>query len=90
MILLLFIQTVTSSPLLPTLTLPSSSSSKYSYQYKYSPPPPGQPSAVQPVTVGKEDGECRYCNLCHCGQPSDEDGQVFSAWIQRQLYGERG
>ena len=29
---------------------------------------------------------CRYCSLCSCSQPSDEDGLQFSSWILRYLY----
>lgn len=29
---------------------------------------------------------CRYCTICSCTQPSDEQGLQFSSWIRRYLY----
>ena len=78
-----------SSPLLPPLLLPSSHVPDLPYQSaevetirtsrQFSPhssPPPND----------SEHGGCRYCNLCQCQAPSDEEGHDLFLWIQQHFY----
>ena len=79
-----------SSPLLPPLLLPASQTDKFqvsniSYQSasgetirssRHSSTPPSD----------SEHGGCRYCNLCQCQAPSDEEGHDLFLWIQQHFY----
>ena len=42
--------------------------------------------AIISVVIPKTKKVCRYCTLCKCSVPSEEDGARFSSWIQRYLY----
>ena len=82
-----------STPLLPPLVL-SSSDNEYSYQYspttKESVPDSTPYTSFNPPTAPpRVRGECRYCGICQCRQPTDEDGRRFSSWIEKYLYGDQ-
>ena len=85
----LLLHSAVTSSFLPPLVLPSStSSSLYSVQSKLpSPTLPSLKKSPSPDPAAAV-SYCRYCSLCECQQPTDEDGQAFSVWIRRQLYGQ--
>ena len=79
-----------SSPLLPPLLLPPSQTGKFQVSNTSYPSASGetirssQHSSTPPNN--SEHGGCRYCNLCQCQAPSDEEGHDLFLWIQQHFY----
>eukprot|EP00090_Calanus_glacialis_P029603 TRINITY_DN47522_c0_g1_i1.p1 TRINITY_DN47522_c0_g1~~TRINITY_DN47522_c0_g1_i1.p1 ORF type:complete len:185 (+),score=59.85 TRINITY_DN47522_c0_g1_i1:50-604(+) len=83
------------TPFLPPLLLPSSSSSVQADSFKISslplisslvPPPSSSRQSSTPPSPSVPSGPCRYCNLCQCHQPSDEESDDLYRWVQQQFY----
>ena len=83
------------TPFLPPLLLPSSSSSVHADSFKISsnplisspvPPPSSSRQSIPPSSSSLSSGPCRYCNLCQCQQPSDEESLDLYRWVQQQFY----
>ena len=50
------------------------------------PPPSSSRDSGPPPSPSVPSGPCRYCNLCQCQQPSDEESDVLYRWVQQQFY----
>ena len=96
-IFLIVVSPILSSPMhfLPPLFLPSSSSSVQADLFKISslplisssvPPPSSSRQSSTPPSPSVPSGPCRYCNLCQCHQPSDEESEDLYRWVQQQFY----
>ena len=48
--------------------------------------PKDQQKTSRTTTLRTKEKVCRYCSLCKCVNPSDEDGAKFASWLSKYLY----